>query len=258
MQHNPVSVHLPRADFLVSADPRYAAFWQSVQDGRWEPDTFQALQEHVRPEDAYLDIGTWIGPTVLFAARLARRAIAVEPDPVACAALLANLALNPTVAERTEVFAVALGPETGLLDLRTQEFGDSMTSALPGRGGRTITVSAIEVAPFLARALNGEASAFLKIDVEGAEYDLAPRICDWLEAQAVRADLLVSMHGHFFGEGLEANLARHYELLRRLAAFGTIRVWNGAQWATDTVQATLTDALARTGGFYGTVLVKGR
>lgn len=244
-------------EFLVSANPRYVPFWRSVQAGAWEPETFAAFREHLQPGNSYIDIGTWIGPTALYAAHLARRVVAVEPDPVACAALLGNLALNPAIADRTKVFAAAVGPETGLLDLHTQEFGDSMTSRLPGRGGRAITVAAIGVDPFLASALDGDRSAFLKIDIEGAEYDLVPLICDWLAAHDVHADLFVSMHGDFFSDGLEANLARHYALLRRLAAFGQIRMWDGTAWRAEQVTRRLTDGMARTGGFYGTVLVKG-
>jgi FkbM family methyltransferase len=258
LEQSAVPIQVSGAEFLVAANPRYASFWHSMRAGAWEPETFAAFREHIRPDIPYFEIGSWIGPTVLYAAHLTHRVVAVEPDPVACAALLANLALNPSIADRTQVFATAVGLETGLLDLRTQEFGDSMTSALPGRGGRIITVSAIGIDAFFARTLKADRSAFLKIDIEGAEYDVVPSICNWLTSHDVRADLFVSMHGHFFNDGMEANLARHYALLGRLAAFGEIRIWNGSTWSPDHVTQALTDGLARTGGLYATVLVKGR
>ena len=75
-------------------DPYHSTFWRKAAAGKWEPETFAVLNAHLGPDRDYLDIGAWIGPTVLYGARKARRVVALEPDPVAFRALSWNIELN--------------------------------------------------------------------------------------------------------------------------------------------------------------------
>ena len=87
-------------------------FWQMVSSGAWEPDTFEVLQKYLSKNCSYLDIGAWVGPTVLFGAQLAKACYAFEPDPVAHAALKRNLELNPHINNVT-ASTTAVGTTTG-------------------------------------------------------------------------------------------------------------------------------------------------
>jgi trigger factor len=67
-------------------------FWDDVMAGWWEPETYDLLDRFLSPEESYLDLGAWIGATVLYAAGTARRVYAVDADPVALEEFNANVA----------------------------------------------------------------------------------------------------------------------------------------------------------------------
>ena len=87
------SVSLPLARGALSVVPVRAGaeFWEHAQDGRWEPATFKALYQEVTADVAYLGVGEWCGVTGLMAAQRARRAVLVEPDPLALEELQTNV-----------------------------------------------------------------------------------------------------------------------------------------------------------------------
>ena len=68
--------------FLVRAD-QHQRFWTKVEDGSWEPETFGVFDRFVTRETTYLDVGSWEGPTLLYAGQRAKTAYGFEPDPVA-------------------------------------------------------------------------------------------------------------------------------------------------------------------------------
>jgi len=86
-------VSLPLARGVLSVVPvrAGAGFWQDAQEGRWEPATFKALYQEVTADVAYLGVGEWCGVTGLMAAQRARRAVLVEPDPLALKELQTNV-----------------------------------------------------------------------------------------------------------------------------------------------------------------------
>jgi len=87
------NVSLPLAVTPLSVVPVRAGadFWEHAQEGRWEPATFKALYQEVTADVAYLGVGEWCGVTGLMAAQRARRAVLVEPDPLALEELQTNV-----------------------------------------------------------------------------------------------------------------------------------------------------------------------
>src|SRR5262245_62069367 len=75
--------------FNVVAGQRQG-YWDRVAAGDWEPQTLRAIRRFLVPGTDCIDIGAWIGPTVLYEACIAGRVHAFEPDPVAYAELAAN------------------------------------------------------------------------------------------------------------------------------------------------------------------------
>lgn len=73
--------------------------------GAWEPHTFVLLDQHLRADKVFVDIGAWVGPLALYACTKPDvRVVALEPDTVALARLRRNLALNgPTLHADTRV-----------------------------------------------------------------------------------------------------------------------------------------------------------
>jgi FkbM family methyltransferase len=175
----------------VDADA-HGPFWDLVHAGRWEPATVAAVAARCRPGATFIDVGAWIGPLTLLAAGCGARVVAFEPDPVARAQLLANLGRNPALAPLVEVRPTALGRRSGraALDAGPHGLGNSLTRvvAAGGAGGEAVVQDAAAVArdPALRRA------ALLKIDIEGGEHAVLPRLASYL--RSVRPPLLLSLH----------------------------------------------------------------
>lgn len=68
-------------------------FWNNIYS-EWEEDTFDVFDEHVKPNTTVIDIGSWIGPTVLYCGKLGANIVAVEADKEAVFCLRNNLNLN--------------------------------------------------------------------------------------------------------------------------------------------------------------------
>ena len=75
-------VNKSQLHFLVE-DELDSQFWSWFESPGWEPDTVEAMRLYVREETFCVDVGAWIGDTVLLAASRARSLVAFEPDPAA-------------------------------------------------------------------------------------------------------------------------------------------------------------------------------
>ena len=234
-----VDVSLGAVSFRVEerSQARYGAFWATFAAGTFEPATVSVLEAELGPGLRFLDIGAWIGPFTLLAAALDAQVTAFEPDPVAVAALRNNLALNPALAERVEVRPVAVAASAGpvRLDGGTLGLGNGLSRVRLGRpaswrkgwrqgwparllgSARTAPAGAdiggdtgADVEAVAVAALDLEGYHVIKIDIEGGEFDLVPRLGSRLASN--RSVLLLSLHGPD-----PAGLARSAALALRLA-----------------------------------------
>lgn len=180
--------------FEVSSGP-HDDFWSLVNEGVWEQSTFKALAAHLTPETTVLDFGTWIGPISLFAAARAKKVFSFEPDPAAAAEFKSNLALNPELAKRIVLIEKAVWPEGGTVRMGAKTAqGDSMSSV--HHTGSSVTWDVPTITPSeIAAMLPPAGPVFIKIDVEGAEYQIAPALAPILQREGATA--LVSFHPHF-------------------------------------------------------------
>lgn len=186
--HYPVTVRGTK----LKVDPYHLGFWRDLGGGTWEPSLLQFLEDHLSRDSTFLDLGAWIGPATLFAARRCRRVFAVEPDPAAYRHLLWNLELNGI--QNAMPFQVAIGEETGLrrLDARGERLGDSKSTLLPGDGGGAETeVVCLSWGDWLALAGQPRIDC-LKIDIEGGEFEVLPAIREYLISE--RPTLHLSLH----------------------------------------------------------------
>nr|WP_296021931.1 FkbM family methyltransferase [uncultured Acidovorax sp.] len=179
-----LSVSVGPQSFQVRASAARSAFWQRLQAGAWEPQTFGVFRRFLRPDRSYIDLGAWIGPTVLYGAALSRCVHAVEPDPVAFAELGRNVQANPGLCKKIHLYSFGIGAESGPLRLYAgglyyaghSEFGDSMSGVLasPDAAGQPChEAQGVDMERFLDRHA-GDDCNFIKMDIEGGEYAVIP------------------------------------------------------------------------------------
>lgn len=223
IQNNDLTVERPRIalhkhgiglDVVVT---RHRDFWRSWQDGTWEPRTFDVFDRYIDDTVTYIDIGAWIGPTVLYAAQRAAHAFAFEPDPVAFAELEQNIALNRNRSKIAglKAFAHAIAPENGRIRMGSQTgAGRSLSSVLQSDSANAWSATAVTLPIFLEReGVSGR--LFIKMDIEGFEYRLLPHLTSVFNRYDTT--ILISFHSEF----LRASLRRpdetlYQRLLRRL------------------------------------------
>ncbi|CUJ89645.1 methyltransferase, FkbM family [Ruegeria denitrificans] len=197
-------------------DPYHSKFWRKASAGAWEPETFAVLDEYLSPDSDYLDIGAWIGPTVLYGARRARHVWCFEPDPTAFRYLAWNLALNEI--NNVSAFGVALSDRFGVARMASVrgEPGDSTSSLLHdgthGSDALTIAWDQFEAANDLSDV------SLVKMDIEGAEYFVLPALIAWLKN--LRPTLLLSLHAPLLSD--QDRLDQTRSLLESLKFYTTI------------------------------------
>jgi FkbM family methyltransferase len=150
-------------------------FWEEMAAGTWEPATLKLFDRFVDSQTVFFDIGTWMGPTTMYAARSARQIYSFEPDPIAFSELSHNLQLNAGSdwVRRIQPHNMAVARENGTMRLGVQDcLGKSTNSLLlsdqpQGVSVETIAFDALADFP----GLDGS-RIFVKMDIEGGEYDL--------------------------------------------------------------------------------------
>jgi FkbM family methyltransferase len=189
--------------FQVDPGPHHR-FWKRVNRGTWEPETYAIFNQHLNDRTLFLDIGAWIGSTSLYGAQLAQRCVAFEPDPVAFAALSRNVEANRQAdwIGRLQIQERAINKDGQSFTLGgTSKGADSTSSALfPNRESQW-TVRALRLPDVLAEHRADGQPVFLKIDIEGGEYDLIPSI------QETLSDPLVTAYISFHPKMLRRSLA---------------------------------------------------
>lgn len=174
-------------------------FWDMYEDGSWEPMTFKVFSEILIPDDIYVDIGAWIGPTVLYAANVVQKIFAFEPDPYAFEELKENLELNPQLNEKIILYKAALTNFSGKVCLTALTgLGDSSSSIILDRGAQSVEVEAWRARSIFSSQPISEAT-FIKVDIEGGEYSLIPNMKRFLSAK--KPLLYLSLHLHMIGVG---------------------------------------------------------
>lgn len=183
--------------FRVSVT-KHVDFWNRLEIGRWEPNTFKILDSFISAERYYLDIGSWIGPTALYGAQSAKHTYAFEPDPIAYRELEANIHANENTewVSRMTIHKKAIASSSGRMKLGSRGAGgDSTSSALFSGGNTNWEVEAITLEEFVEAEELQDAKLFIKIDIEGLEYEVMPGLREALGRYDV--DLHLSIHPPF-------------------------------------------------------------
>ncbi len=172
-------------------------FWPVFNAGLWEPETLAFYRKHVSPLKEVIDIGAWIGPTVLMAYSLnPKKVSAVEADPANYQVLKRNCLRN-YLADKVELHCVCISDKTG----ETVNFGyidkkdpdDSMKAI--GKAG--VKVKTVALKSFL-QTKNLPDTNIIKIDIEGGEQYIEEGLGYIAAFQGI--NILLSMHPPFWAD----------------------------------------------------------
>jgi FkbM family methyltransferase len=204
-------------EVVLSVADDQPTFWDKVESGLWEPETLALLDQQITPGTTFLDLGAWVGPTALYAAACGARVIALEADPVALAQLHRNLAVNPALAQRIEILARAVHAAEGRVPFGARRKpGDSMSSVLIAPG--TATWMADTITPLaLAARIGAGGRLFVKLDIEGGEYELLPSMRPLVDRADCR--VLVSFHPGILATAMPDAAQREAATARALEVF---------------------------------------
>lgn len=184
----------------IRHDHRHQEFWKSVGKNKWEPETFEILEQFVKPGKKFIDIGAWIGPCTLFAARLGATCYAIEPDPVAFNELSMNCHQNRDAGIiYTHNLCIADKTEVVHINSQTREgFGNSETSMITRKNvGSVLTSWGLTLEDFFEdKEINPADVCLIKMDVEAGEILILPQARAFLSKH--RPNLYISFHPAWF------------------------------------------------------------
>lgn len=153
---------------------RFPVRWSRYYETDYEPETFQFFRKNLKPGDTVLDIGAHIGLFSVLTSRLVGdggKVYAFEPTPFTRGVLQEVIRLNGCDGN-VEVLPEAVADKAGttyFFDTGT-EVSNANSLVQTERSMEKIEIPVTSVDAFVAE--RGITINCLKIDVEGAEYDL--------------------------------------------------------------------------------------
>ena len=160
-----------------------------------EPVLFDFLRSHIRPGDVILDIGSFLGTYAVLEARWAGssgRVVAIEPTPASGAMLRTHLRMN-RVEERVIVIEAAVGRQPGQAVL--EEFSEPYRNQLARPDGRSSGRRSVRMVTVdeVCRTF-GLVPDWIRMDVQGAEFDVLRGAVQTLRAGRGRLRVVAEMH----------------------------------------------------------------
>lgn len=179
-------------------DKKIQDFWDLYQRD-WEMATFKIFERYLKKDKGFIDIGAWIGPTVLYGSQIAKKCYCFEPDKTAYEYLQNNIDENKDIKDKIKCFDFGIANKNSKETFYVGSGATSISSLLPiwnKSESYTIEVhdfaAAIEISGMDFKEIN-----FIKIDIEGAEYELIPSLVEYIKKTNNFPTLYISLHAPF-------------------------------------------------------------
>ena len=207
-------MNIKKNNYTFNVSGGYSEQWFSDNKlDRWEQDTFYILEHYKDIKGTYIDIGAWIGPTVLYAVNIFGKVLAIEPDPIAIKRLEENLKVNNY--DNIHLIKKGIGNINGKIKFGGNgELGNSESTLLVSipeysSWGGTWTreereQNIIEIDTITIETLIEENNikpadiSLIKMDIEGGELIVTPYLKDFLSKH--KPVFYISLHFCFLKE----------------------------------------------------------
>lgn len=198
---NQLQINKKGRKFTVNSKKEYP-FWMLVKLGLWESDTYTILDKFLNNQHSYLDIGAWIGPTVLYGSQIAKHCYAVEPDHIAFQELTKNVKLNKNIQSRITLANFAISDLSGTIRLyqSDEDWGNSTSSILSNEGKSSREIESKTFQQFIEDYSITDCN-FIKMDIEGGEFIVLPTMFNYLKMN--KPTLLVEIHPMFVNDPIQ-------------------------------------------------------
>lgn len=207
-------------NFLVDSS-NDSEFWNNFAD--WEQNDLQFFIKKTEEEKIFIDIGAWIGPYTLIAAKKGMKVYAFEPDKVAFEKLKKNIELNE-FKYKPEIFNFGLSKidSKAYLYSNSNDFGKSESGLINYKNQKNTKKIQIELKNFLHQIdkikknnLNTKIK-ILKIDIEGGEFLFEKNIYDFVRIEKIYC--ILSYHHMVFNKNkLKKNFFKIRSLLYQMS-----------------------------------------
>jgi FkbM family methyltransferase len=183
--------------------------------GVWENDTFNIIDYFTNTDKIYIDIGAWIGPTVLYSSNKFKKVLCFEPDPIAYNELIDNININkfdniiciPKAISDKETICKFGGngklgnsESTLLVNFSPNEWREQHIMSESEKNNNyivDINTTTLE-AELLKNDIIIDNIALIKIDIEGGEIIVIPHLKEFLSKY--KPVLYISLHYCFLKE----------------------------------------------------------
>jgi FkbM family methyltransferase len=163
----------------MQLDPYDQVSHTILKTGGWEPESLQAVANHLSPNGTFIDVGAHIGYYSLKAAGMVGRnghVLAIEPNPQTLPKLRGNIEASD--ARTVSVWPVACAESESTLQLyaapRSNTGESSLSKENASQEGSGVTAYSVRARPLdaIVKEAKLERVDMIKIDVEGAEYEV--------------------------------------------------------------------------------------
>ena len=200
--------------FMISQNEPFSMEWFSNNKiNSWEQNSFHIFDHYKNNKGIYIDIGSWIGPTVLYCANIYKKVIAIEPDPVAISRLKKNISVNTF--DNIVLIEKGLSFENGKTNFGGNGIlGNSMSTLLisnkeeylsyKGKHQRYNQNSIVEIETITIESLIKQQNidpkniSLIKMDIEGGEKIVVPSLVNFLNKH--KPVFYISLHRSFLKE----------------------------------------------------------
>jgi len=197
-------------------------FWQNFINQRWESINFKIYKKYINFKTNYYDVGAWIGPTFFIAASLSPKKIySFEPDIKAFRELKKNILYNKKNLKKIIINTYNKAAYTKncnkKLYIPIGQDGNSISSLVKKKIIKysVHNIKCLNFFDFLNNK-NLNSNDFIKIDIEGGEYELIPFVGKII--RKTKPNIYLSLHP-FLLNGFFNKIINNNKLLSSLRGY---------------------------------------
>jgi len=174
-------------------------WWKAVATDNWEPHTIAFLERHCKEGTILIDIGAASGAITLFAASLGSDIYSFEPNPLMFDCLSRNVELNEQLPKITLSNNAVSSISTSILF--NPESAPTILSPIVMTHVESLSSTVINVRPIKEILeevrLTSANLIYIKMDIEGAEYQILNDLKSLLALKKNCEKLFLSIHPGF-------------------------------------------------------------